>query len=67
VDRSCQKIPTGSITPYGVEQKANNIVTKVKIIITFCVAQNVIQIYYLVRKFNVLTDFCEKFSLFAYC
>jgi hypothetical protein len=32
------------------------------------VVQNVIQIYNLVRKFNLLTDFCEKFSLlFAFC
>jgi len=33
---------TGSITPFGVEQKANIIVTRAKIMITFCVAQNVI-------------------------
>jgi len=59
---------TGSITPFGAEQKANIIVTGVKIMITFCVVQNVIQIYNLVRKFNLLTDFWEKFSLlFAFC
>ena len=59
---------TGSITPFGGEQKANIIVTRVKIMITFCVAQNVIQIYNLVRKFNLLTDFWDKFSsLFAFC
>ena len=46
------------ITPFW--QKANIIVTRVKIMITFCVVQNGIQIYNLVRK---LTDFCEKFSL----
>ena len=34
-----------SITPFGAEQKANIIVTRVKIMITFCVVQNVIQIY----------------------
>jgi len=43
---------TGSITPLGAEQKANIIVTRVKILITFCVVQNVIQIYNLVRKFD---------------
>jgi hypothetical protein len=52
-------------TPLRVEQKANIIVTKVKII-TFCMVQNVIQIHNLVVKFNVLTGFCEKLSqLFA--
>ena len=48
---------TGSITSFGAEQKSNIIVTRVKIMITFCVVQNVIQIYNLVKKFNVLTDF----------
>ena len=58
----------GSITPFGAEQKANVIVTRVKIMITFCVVQNVVQIHNLVRKFNFLTDFWEKFSpLFAFC
>jgi hypothetical protein len=59
---------TGSITPFGAEQKANVIVTRVKIMIKFCVVQNVVHIYNLVGKFNLLTDFWEKFSLlFAFC
>src|ERR1700683_5070566 len=48
---------------FGAEQKSNIIVTRVKIMITFCIVQNVIQIYNLVKRFNVLTDFGQKFSL----
>jgi hypothetical protein len=35
---------TGSITPFGVEQKANIIVTLVEIMLTFWLLQNVIRI-----------------------
>jgi hypothetical protein len=37
-------ISTGSITPFGVEQKANIIVTLVEIMLTFWLLQNVIRI-----------------------
>ena len=66
-DQSNHDHVTGSITPFGAKQKANIIVIIAKIMITFCVVQNVIQIYNLVIIFNFLTDFCDKFCLlFAY-
>ena len=35
---------TGSITPFGVGQKVNIIVTLVEIMVTFCELQNVIRV-----------------------
>ena len=54
---------TGSITPFGIEQKANIIVTRVKIKITFYVVQNVIQIYNLVRKLAYCLPFVKIFLI----